>query len=281
MKNFFIIANRSKNGIEEFSTAVREYIEAKGGKCVIDKGDDNDIHVIKNQVPSDTECIIVLGGDGTLLQATADLADLEIPFIGINLGTIGFLTAVERTDFEKAIEQLLKDEYIIESRMMVAGTIIKADDVQTTEKALNEIVITGNEPMQLVLASVYVNGQLLHRYEADGLIVATPTGSTGYSMSAGGPILKPTGKNIILTPICPHSMHNRSIVLAEDDEVIIKAELDRNGKNQSLRVLFDGKNGISLSSGDNVSIRRDERVVNIVKLKEESFLATLHNKLKD
>lgn len=278
MKNFFVIVNRSKKDIDDISHAIKEYIQNKGGKCIIDKKAENDTHVNILDVPDDTEGIIVLGGDGTLLQAASDLYTLNIPFLGINLGTLGFLSAAEKNDFEAAIDKMFDDDYIIEERMMLSGVI---NDDKNAVNALNEIVVTGNRPMQLVNLSVYVNGQLLHKYIADGLIIATPTGSTGYSMSAGGPIMNPTAKNIILTPICQHSMHNRSIVLSPEDTIRIDVDLDRYGNSQDVECFFDSKNPISLSSEDSVTIGKAFGVANIIKLKQESFLETLHNKLKD
>lgn len=280
MKNFFIIANRSKKDIEDISTSLNEYIIKNGGKCFIDNKDASDIHVKCEDVPKDTECIIVLGGDGTLLQAASDLYSLNIPFLGINLGTVGFLSAAEKSDMNEAIDKMLNDEYYIEERMMLEGSISTDANISVVN-ALNEIVVTGNRPMQLVNLSVYVNERLLHRYEADGLIISTPTGSTGYSLSAGGPIMDPVAKNIILTPICQHSMHNRSIVLSDSDSIRIDVDLNRYNDIQNVECFFDSKNPISLSSNQSVNIKKADGVTSIIKLNQESFLETLHNKLKD
>ena len=273
MKNFFIIANKTKDGIADFSNIVKSYIESKGAKAVL--GDWN-----AADVSNDTECIIVLGGDGTMLRGVEAFYELGLPFLGINLGTIGYLSAVEKNDMQCAIDQMIAEDYIIEERMMLIGEASSSGEVSIGQ-ALNEVVVTGSRPVQLIALSVYVNGMFLHRYEADGLIVATPTGSTGYSMSAGGPIINPVAQNIILTPICPHAKFSSSIVLSEDDEIVIEVDSECHGAKQDVCAFFDGQKRIELSGNDKVRINKHERFVKIVKLKQESFLETLNIKMQE
>lgn len=282
MKKFFIIANQSKKDTVEFANEIKEYIELKGGESVLDSCTAGQgMHTDATSVPEDTECVIVLGGDGTILRAAADLADLTVPFLGINLGTLGFLSAAEKCGMKDAIDHMIREDYVVERRMMIFGKTMACGKLADDTRALNDIVITGAKPMQLVNLTVYVNGLLLNKYYADGLIISTPTGSTGYNLSAGGPIINPTAKNMILTPICPHSMHHRSIVLSAEDVIKIVVEPDRYGAKQCATALFDGAHQVDLETGCEITIRRSEKITKIIKLSEEGFLETLHHKLKD
>lgn len=284
MKNFFIIANSSKETTAKLRDDIKAYIESKGGVCVVGSTSGRRVdggYTDINEVPSNTEGVIVLGGDGTLLQASQDLRGLNLPILGINVGNLGFLSAVEPSEAYTAIDRLIGEEYIVEERMVLSGKI-KAKGQESGEAyALNEIVLLGDRAMQLVDLSVYINGQALHRYFADGVIVATPTGSTGYNLSAGGPIVNPTAKTMILTPVSPHSMHNRSIVFSEEDKVRIVVNEGRDGQNQEVIAAFDGSHRISLCTGDEIEISKSSKITKIIKINEESFLATLQDKLKD
>ena len=284
MKNFFIIANSTKDTTAKFRDEIKAYIEAGGGKCATGKTQgrrENGCYTEVGEVPPETEGIIVLGGDGTLLQASQDLRELNLPIIGINVGTLGFLAAVEPAEAYNAIDRLMSEEYTVEERMVLSGKIKVMGQESREAFALNEIVLVGERAMQVVDLSVYINGQPLHRYFGDGVIVATPTGSTGYNLSAGGPIVNPTAKTMILTPVSPHSMHNRSIVFCEDDKVRIVVNEGRDGQKQEVIAAFDGSHRISLSTGDEIEISKSSKITKIVKINEESFLATLQDKLKD
>lgn len=281
MKNFFVVANRQKAETDNFIKEIEEFLVSKNASCVVDTScKENERYTDKDVVPEDTECVIVLGGDGTLLHATNDLVDISVPFLGINLGTLGYLSAVEKADTFKALDRMLKDDYIIENRMMLSGIINKdGADIPGIE-SLNEIVITAEKPMQIVSVSVYINNQFMHRYQGDGVIVSTPTGSTGYNLSAGGPIINPTARTMILTPICPHSMQNRSIVFSSDDTIRIVIDEDRYSGKQNVVAIFDGYHRHLMSTGDDLTISKSGKTTKIVKLNSESFLETLHNKLE-
>ena len=233
------------------------------------------------RVSEDTDCVIVLGGDGTLLQAAADLGDRDIPFLGINLGTLGFLAEVNVSDIEEALDQLIRDDFLIEKRMMLLGKSYAGEEKLDETRALNDIVITRKGSLQIIYFNIYVNGQFLHRYHADGIIVATPTGSTGYNLSAGGPVVEPKASLILISPICPHSMQNRSIVLSPDDTVTIEIEKSRDGSEQEVEAIFDGSHKVALRTGNKLIIKKSERTTGIVKLSQMSFLEILHRKMSD
>ncbi|MCI8926403.1 MAG: NAD(+)/NADH kinase [Lachnospiraceae bacterium] len=284
MKFFYVIANSTREGALTTAGFIRDYLENLGIACVVDAGTprlDRDGYTYREQVSPQVDCIIVLGGDGTLLQAAVDLAELDIPFLGINMGTLGFLTEVNKDGIKSALEKLIREEFTIEKRMMLLGRSYEAETVKDETRALNDIVITRRGSLQIINFNIYVNGQLLHRFHGDGVIVATPTGSTGYSLSAGGPIVEPKAELILLTPICPHSMHNRSIVLSSKDRVTVEIESSRDGETQEVEAIFDGCHKVLLRTGEKIEIRKSKKTTGIVKLSQVSFLEVLHRKLSD
>ena len=284
MEHFYVITNKKKDPDYQVTYQIRDYLEKCGKKCSIQDDDDpvtTGKYTDAGDVEKDVDCVIVLGGDGTLLQAASDLADKNVPFLGINLGTLGFLAEVNKDDFEDALKKILAGEYDIEKRLMLEGCSIRDGGQIDNTRALNDIIITFKGSLRIVNFSISVNGQFLHRYHADGMIVATPTGSTGYSLSAGGPIVDPKAQMIVLTPICPHSMQNRSIVLSADDEITIEIETAHDGSAQEVEAIFDGGHRITLHTDDKIIIRKSDKTTGIVKLSKVSFLENLHKKMKD
>lgn len=284
MEHFYIITNRTKDPDYKVTCQIRDYLLNCGKKCSIQEHEEKKTtgkYTDANVIPEDVDCVIVLGGDGTLLQAACDLVDRNVPFLGINLGTLGFLAEVNKDDFEGALKKILADEYEIEKRMMLEGQIFERSGEENITRALNDIIITWKGSLKIINFSISVNGQFLHRYYADGMIVATPTGSTGYSLSAGGPVVDPKAQMIVLTPICPHSMQNRSIVLSPDDEIIIEIEAGHDVAAQEVEAIFDGSHRVTLYTGDKVVIKRSDKTTGIVKLSKVSFLENLHKKMND
>lgn len=248
------------------------FINADSFKPVAVKTKENLIEICLNHdidiVDSIKEADIIfsIGGDGTFLK-TSSLTDK--PIIGINTGTLGYLTEINPQNIEKALENILKDNYYIEKRMMLEGEIIKSSG-QTIEipPALNEIAISKNA-FGVVRFEVLINEKLINSYTADGILVCTPTGSTAYNLSCGGPIVDPTANIITLTPIAPHTVINRSIVLSDDSDVEIKISELR--ENTTCFVLYDGK-GIEVSSKDTIKIKKSGKITKIIKLKDISFV---------
>ena len=284
MEHFYVITNPSKDKGLKYAGFIREYLIKRGKTCIVDggsEGRETEGYTDSDRVPGEIDCVIVLGGDGTLLQAAADLGNREIPFLGINLGTLGFLAEVNVSDIEEALDKLITGNYQVEERMMLHGTC-KTDGRSIDEaRALNDIVITRKGSLQIINFNIYVNGKFLHRYHADGMIIATPTGSTGYNLSAGGPVATPGAKLILVSPICPHSMQNRSIVLAPEDTVTIEVEESREGQIQEVEAIFDGSHKQSLKTGDKLEIRKSCKTTGIIKLSQMSFLEILHRKMSD
>lgn len=281
MNNFFIILNPDKAGAKETAQGIRDYLNSHGAHCLIGEGSGrrggSSHYTDAALVPAETECVITLGGDGTLIQAARDLAGRNIPMLGINRGTLGYLTQISRTeDIDTALSALLHDEYQLEERMMLRGRAFRMGRQIYEDIALNEIVITRNERLKMLNFKVYVNHQFLNEYRADGLIAATPTGSTAYNLSAGGPIIVPDSRMLVLTPICSHALNARSIVMSADDRIRIEILGDAK---TSQAAVFDGDTAAELRSGDYIEIQRSNVRTVLLKLKDVSFLENLRNKM--
>lgn len=288
MDYFYIITNPQKDSHLETTHRVRNYLESHGKHCQVrtfEKADaspeGNYKYTNADLIPKETQCILVLGGDGTLIQAARDTLKLQIPLLGINMGTLGYLAEIEKNNLEYALDCLMADEYTVEERMMLQGRVFKGGAVISEDYSLNDIVISRHGSLRIIQYDIYVNGAYLNSYSADGVIVATPTGSTGYSLSAGGPIVSPRAAMTILSPICPHTLNTRSIVLSDEDRIQVKVGPGRGGQEEDVLVTFDGKQGLLLEDGDYVEIEKAEQVTKILKISNMSFLEVLRNKMRE
>ena len=219
---------------------------------------------------------------GTLnvLQAAREIGERNIPIIGVNLGTLGYMTEIEPANLEEALGRLVAGEYEQECRMMLEGRVCFFDGGVQEDWALNDIVLSRSGSLQIIRFDIYVNGQFLNSYNADGMIVTTPTGSTGYNLSAGGPLVEPRARLMMLTPICPHSLHQRSIILSPEDVIDIQIPECRRGGVQTVEVNFDGSHVIPLRTGDRIRVTRSEKVTEFIRLNQISFLDVLHRKMQ-
>lgn len=278
MKKFMLIMNSIKSdAARDVCSKIKDYIGIKGGNCQVVSG-----YVKKDDIASDTDCAIVLGGDGTLLHASRDLMGMNIPLIGVNFGHLGFLADVEAEAVEDMVDRLMSDDFLIEKRLMLEGTISRNGENIPVASALNDVVIGRSGVMGVLDFKVFVNGIRLNSYKADGIIVATPTGSTAYSMSAGGPLVKPSAQLIVMTPVCPHTLNTRSIVLEGND--IIEIEICQTKPvecKESAYVYFDGDLATPLSNGDRIIIKKSANSTDIIKLDSRSFLEVLRRKLNN
>lgn len=267
MKKFHIYTNKLKDINGETTERIQNYLDKKGCIC-------------SDTVDETVECIIVLGGDGTMLRAAREYGDFNIPFIGVNLGTLGYLAEVEKTDIDSALDSLIDDKYEIEDRMMISGVPVINGDSTSQQIALNDIVINRKGALHVICFNIYVNGRLLSSYCADGMIISTPTGSTAYNLSAGGPIVEPKARLIMMTPVCSHTMvNNRTIILAANDVIDIEIGKYKEGEKQEVDASFDGRFPVSLNEGDRIRIARAEREIRTIKLSEVSFLDIMHKKM--
>lgn len=278
MKNFLIMTNEEKDPGFSTSNKIREYIESKGGAAFLRKDFTEDTQSYSN-IPGEVECVIVLGGDGTMLHASRLIAPHDLPVVGVNLGTLGFLTEIEMSHLSEGIDDLLNDRFHIEERMMLEGCIFHRYISCYRLSALNDIVITRSGFSRIISFKIIVNGELLDVYAADGVIISTPTGSTGYNLSAGGPIVNPEANVILITPVCPHSLQAKSIVLGEWDTIEIHIQKVRKTQLEEALVTFDGQVAERLNPGDIIKIHKSRKVAKVVKVQENSFYHTLRVKV--
>jgi len=274
MRHFYLIANPSKKGTKEMAREIGEYLSAHGASCsVAGAGAPRGV----GSLPKDTECVITLGGDGTLIRAARNLVDSGLPLLGINMGSLGYLTQIAHGEaLAPMLDALLEDNYRLERRMMLSGEVISPDGKKQEGIALNEIVLARQSVLQTLHFQLYVNGKYLNEYTADGIILATPTGSTAYNLSAGGPIVTPGAKLMVLTPICSHSLNNRSIVFTDQDMVEIRPQ---DGPDRKQAAVFDGEQTLYLDNTKRLVIRRSPYDTKLIQLKDISFLDHLRNKM--
>lgn len=283
MKHFILITNADKDQDLKLSNQIITYIEKKGGtaQCLISSvGSFEGTEFTVEDIPKETECIMVLGGDGTLIRAATKVESLRIPMIGVNLGTLGYLCELEENTVFKAIDRLMDGDansYMIERRMMLTG---HKSGCENRRVALNDIVIHRSGNLQVLSLSVYVNGEFLSTYHADGMIISTPTGSTGYNMSAGGPIVDPKGSMIVLTPNNAHNLNSKSIVLDAEDVIEIEIGSRRLQRDELAGVSFDGDYDQQLMVGERFVISKALNYTTICKLNKKSFLEILRKKME-
>lgn len=283
MNKFYVITNRLKDPELITTKYIRDYLEGKGKSCAIQEcTPGHDVHNYKytnaELVPKDIDCVLVLGGDGTLLQASRDLVGLNIPLLGINLGTLGYLAEIDKQNITPALDKLLMDDYVVRERMMLFGTAYHQNKMLMKDIALNDIVIGRNGRLRIIDLNIYVNDEFLNSYSADGIIISTPTGSTGYSLSAGGPIVSPEAEVIMITPIAPHTLNTRSIVLPANVKVTVEIGEGHNTR-EGVEATFDGDTSVNLICNDKIVICKSERSTSLVKINNISFLEILRKKM--
>jgi NAD+ kinase len=229
----------------------------------------------KSELPGQADLLLVLGGDGTLLSVARLVGDLGVPILGVNLGGLGFLTALTVEELFPALEALLADGLVVEERMMLGARVSRQGERLSEYVALNDVVITKSAMSRIINLEVSVEGQFATGYRADGLIISTPTGSTAYCLSAGGPIVYPTMDAVVLTPICSHTLTNRPIVLPATLTIQVGLNSD-----QDVMLTLDGQVGFALKRGDLVEIRRAAARIRLLRFPQKHFFSVLRTKLK-
>jgi NAD+ kinase len=227
-----------------------------------------------NELSGNADMVFSIGGDGTLLDTVAFVRNSGIPVLGINLGRLGFLSSIPRDEIIPAVEKVLSGDYTIEKR-----TLLKLESDRNLfgefRYALNDLTVTRKDSTALIVVKVYVDGVFLNSYWADGLIVATPTGSTAYSLSSGGPIVAPGSENFVITPLAPHNLTIRPIVISDKSEISLRVE----GRDKQYLVSLDSKTDV-IEPGDELRIRRADFSFNLVKIEHKDFYTTIRDKLK-
>lgn len=275
MKHFALVTNAHKDEALVLTKKIISYINEQGGTAVSLISNEEQMLDIAD-IPKNTDCIMVLGGDGSLIRTATKVESLQIPLIGVNLGTLGYLCELEEANVFAAIDQLMQGKYMMEERLMLTGHL-SGDKVERF--ALNDIVIHRMGGLSILHLHVYVNGEFLSSFDVDGMIVATPTGSTGYNMSAGGPIIDPKAKMLLITPINAHNLNSKSIVLGADDVVEIEVVDGKRNSDDTIGVSFDADCVGVLKPGERFVISKASAVTRICKLHKKSFLEILRKKM--
>ena len=231
----------------------------------------------KEEVPANSELIIVLGGDGTLLNVARIVHPYNVPILGVNFGTLGFLTETTLGELYSTLESVLNKECKIEQRMLLNASLWRGNTKMYDFNVLNDIVINKGALARIIDLTVQVNDQPMTSYRADGLIIATPTGSTAYSLSAGGPIIHPSMEALVLSPICPFTLTNRPIVVPDTSR--IKVQLAKCDEDEDVRITLDGKVGCAMKSGDILEAEKAQVSVKLVQAPGKNYYQTLRKKL--
>lgn len=231
--------------------------------------------VRKSDLPGLVDLLVVLGGDGTLLSTARAVGGLGVPILGVNLGDLGFLTATTLDEMLPALNEFLAGRMTVEERMMLTARVVRRGEVVSEHIGLNDVVITKSAMSRIINLRVAVEGEYATAYRADGLIVSTPTGSTAYSLSAGGPILFPTMDAVVLTPIASHTLTNRPIVLPGSKRIEVTLLTD-----QEVMATVDGQVGVPLLEQDTVEIRQAGARIQLVRFPQRDFFSVLRSKLK-
>lgn len=227
-------------------------------------------------LPPETEVIVVFGGDGTLLSAARHYGQQGTPILGVNVGGLGFLTAIGLEKLYPILERVIQRDFVVEERMQLLGTLIRQGEKVCEQSVLNDVVINKGALARIVEFKTYIDSEYLTTYRADGLIVSTPTGSTAYTLGAGGPIVFPTLENIILIPICPFTLTNRPLILP--DNFVITVVLD--DRSRDVYLTFDGQLGVALQPKDVVEIRKCPQSIRLIKSPYKSYFEILRTKLR-
>ena len=220
--------------------------------------------------------LVVLGGDGTLIHTAALVCERSTPIFGVNLGTLGFLAEIELADLYPALEMVLQGHFLYEDRMRLRVRLVRRGEVVLTRYVVNDAVVTKGDLARILDFEVSVGAELLSHYKGDGILVATPTGSTAYNLAAGGPVVQPNVPGVIITPICPHALTQRPIVIGDQSTIRIRAL----GSEGRAFLTADGQEAYELLENDVVEISRSPFDLRLVRAPARSFFAVLHQKLK-
>jgi NAD+ kinase len=281
--NIGIISNLDKDRDQSITKQVISWLEERNVQVYFDEKISSELALIKDNycdehIFKNSDIIIVLGGDGTLLNVARQASCNGVPLFGINLGHLGFLTETEVGDMYSSLEKLITGDYTIEKRMMLEAFIRNNNETTKDFIALNDIVVAKGNFSRLITYSIFINDNFVDEYSGDGIIVCSPTGSTAYSLSAGGPIVAPDVEVLLITPVCPHTLHSRSILVSNKD--LVKIVLDTSCKTDVI-LTVDGQTGIKINPGDIVTVKQSIYYANLIKLNNRSFFDVLRAKMSE
>lgn len=280
MKRILLMPNPDRDPDLHYTKQVINILKGKAFLLVSQRYEQDlsglDGYLSQDELYKTADFVIALGGDGMLLQVAREAAVYKIPVLGINLGHLGFLAEVERHDIEGSLQQLLHGEYTIEERMMVQGILERKNGEVLQFDALNDIVIARSQGTRLIDLDLSINGEYVDDFRADGMIIATPTGSTAYSMSAGGPIVDPAVSCFLVTPICPHKIYAKNMIVPQTHAITLTVQADNP---LPAMVTADGQTEQMFSFGDVLTVKESKNKARLIRMKGNRFYSILHEKL--
>jgi NAD+ kinase len=281
MKNIGIIAKKGRPEVLALTGKIIPWLTERGFRVAMEKNfavsTEKVQGVERDEIASLADLLIVLGGDGTLLSVARIPGAEDVPILAVNLGGLGFLTEIRVDEINSLLEKVTVGDFDLDRRMMLEVSLSRSGEKGVeTFRVLNEVVVNKGAMARMIDLDTSVNGMYLNIFKADGLIICTPTGSTGYSLSAGGPIIHPTLKLISLTPICPHTLTNRPIILTDDSTIKVTLR----SENEDVFLTMDGQVGVRMQEGDFIEVHKSQKVISLVKTPFRNYFEILKDKLK-
>src|SRR6266446_3814475 len=276
-----IISRPRRSNLSVVAPPLLKWLEERGVQALYDEETARSLTgstkgKTRQQVADASQLLLVLGGDGTLLAAARLAAPRGIPILPINMGSLGFLTSFTLEELHPALDDALEGRFSLSERVMISVELVRASKVIDSQRVLNEVVINKGALARMIELELAIGGEFVCRYRADGLIVATPTGSTAYSLSAGGPIVHPSVESFVITPICPHTLSDRPVVVRDSSSI----ELKLSGNTESVFLTLDGQRGSPLQPTDLVRISRAKELLKLIQPPKKSYFEILRSKLK-
>lgn len=280
MDRFIIITNKEKDEDFRLTNMIVAYLNQAGRQVEVSEVSSSD-EFKEKLITKDIECVIVLGGDGTIIQTANDIMEYDIPILGVNLGTLGFLAEIDESNVIESLNRLFHDDYQVERRLMLQGTVCFSSNMEqnSSSYALNDTVIARKGFSRIISLGIYVNDELVENFRGDGVIISTPTGSTAYNLSAGGPLVISRANVMVITPICPHSLSPRSIVVSADDTIKVVVGKSKKTQEAEAIVTFDGNKVIDLGTDDIILVKKARHETKLIKLNRTGIFDILQSKL--
>ena len=280
MKKIAIFAKVHDPRCQDVAVELISWLEKRGHTPLVEPHLSRHLQVREKagseDIPAAADLVVVLGGDGTLISVARLVGDREVPILGVNLGSLGFLTEITLDELYPALESCISGDYRVSERMMLRASVVRDGEAIQTHQVLNDVVINKGALARIVDLETTVSGIHLTTFKADGLIISTPTGSTGYSLAAGGPIIHPELECLVVTPICPHTLTNRPIVVDAGATVTVTLK----SAHEDVFITLDGQVGMELKAGDVVRVERAEHRTRLVMSRSKDYFEVLRTKLK-
>lgn len=276
MKKLTIILNYKNQETVIFAQEIKNFLDKKGVRLMLPEGCPG--YSLKDCADVDFSQVglaLLLGGDGTLLAVSKYLSAYDVPMLAINMGRLGFLSEVEREEIDQALNAILDGEYTIDERMMIQGSVYRKQKRLESFSALNDLVVKNGIYLRTIMLDLFIDGDKAYSTRTDGIIISTPTGSTAYSLSAGGPIILPQLSSILITPVCPHTVFSRPIVVPSDSTIRIVYR----SENSHAALTADGQTSYFLEENDEIYITSYEKKTKLIRLDKYNFFERIRNKL--